>query len=38
LRIQCYLHTTDYAGQGWYPPAEKTALLKVPFSPDGIAS
>ena len=38
LRIQCYLHTTDYAGQGWYPPAEKTALLKVPFSPEGIAS
>ena len=38
VRIQCYLHTTDYAGQGWYPPAEKTALLKVPFSPEGIAS
>ena len=20
-RIQCYLHTTDHAAQGWYPSA-----------------
>ena len=25
VRIQCYLHTDDYAAQGWYVPAERTA-------------
>jgi len=33
VRIQCYLHTTDYAAQGWYAPAERTVLLRAPFSP-----
>ena len=31
VRIQCYLHTTDYAAQGWYAPAEQTAPLRLPF-------
>ena len=32
-RIQCYLHTTDYAAQGWYAPAERTIPLRLPFQP-----
>jgi hypothetical protein len=32
-RIQCYLHTSDYAAQGWYAPAERTIPLRLPFSP-----
>jgi hypothetical protein len=31
VRIQCYLHTDQYAPQGWYAPAERTAPLKTPF-------
>jgi len=31
VRIQCYLHTSDYAPQGWYAPAERTAPLSMPF-------
>jgi hypothetical protein len=31
LRIQCYLHTNDYAPQGWYAPAERAVPLRVPF-------
>ena len=31
VRIQCYLHTTDYAAQGWYAPAERTAQLRTAF-------
>lgn len=31
VRIQCYLHTDDYAPQGWYAPAERTAPLRLPF-------
>jgi hypothetical protein len=30
--IQCYLHTSDYAAQGWYPPSERTVHLGRPFS------
>ncbi|MBM3357656.1 MAG: hypothetical protein FJY54_08000 [Betaproteobacteria bacterium] len=26
--IQCYLHTNDYAAQGWYAPAEREAPLR----------
>ena len=28
VRVQCYLHTSQHAPQGWYPPAERT--LKLP--------
>ena len=31
LRIQCYLHTTDYAAQGWYAPAERVVPLRMPY-------
>ena len=30
VRIQCYLHTSDYAPQGWYGPAERTVTLNRP--------
>jgi hypothetical protein len=29
-RVQCYLHTSDYAPQGWYAPAERTVDLGRP--------
>jgi hypothetical protein len=32
VRIQCYLHTTDYAAQGWYAPSERTVPLRMPFA------
>src|SRR5690606_30930943 len=28
--IACYLHTSDYASQGWYPPAARRAPLRHP--------
>lgn len=31
VRIRCYLHTGDYAPQGWYAPSERTARLRYPF-------
>ncbi len=31
LRVQCYLHTSDFAPQGWYEPAERTLKLSKPF-------
>ena len=31
VRVQCYLHTSQHARQGWYPPAEKTLQLTKPF-------
>lgn len=31
VRIQCYLHTSDYAPQGWYAPAEREATIRTPF-------
>lgn len=31
VRIQCYLHTIDYAAQGWYTSAERTVSLRKPF-------
>ena len=31
VRIQCYLHTSDYAPQGWYAPAERILPLGQPF-------
>ena len=30
-RIQCYLHTCDYAAQGWYAPVERVVPLRTPF-------
>jgi len=30
-RVQCYLHTSHYAPQGWYPPAEREVALRHPF-------
>ncbi|CAM2839555.1 hypothetical protein BST27_08665 [Mycobacterium intermedium] len=32
VRIQCYLHTSQYAAQGWYPNAERTIRLNNPFA------
>ncbi len=31
VRVQCYLHTSQYAPQGWYPKAERTLQLSNPF-------
>jgi hypothetical protein len=31
VRVQCYLHTSQYAPQGWYPKAERTLHLSKPF-------
>lgn len=31
VRVRCYLHTSQYAPQGWYDKAEKTLLLGRPF-------
>jgi hypothetical protein len=30
--VQCYLHTDQYAPQGWYDKAERTLDLGVPFA------
>lgn len=32
VRIQCYLHTSHHAPQGWYARAEREAPLRVPFA------
>ena len=31
VRVQCYLHTSDYAAQGWYAPAERILRPSKPF-------
>ena len=31
VRIQCYLHTDDYAPRGWYAPAERSVPLRHAF-------
>ena len=31
VRIQCYLHTSDYSAQGWYAPAERVVPLRTAF-------
>jgi hypothetical protein len=31
VRVQCYLHTSDHAPQGWYGPAERVLPLSKPF-------
>lgn len=32
VRVQCYLHTSQHAPQGWYPKAERTLKLSRTFS------
>ncbi|MEQ8789122.1 MAG: metallophosphoesterase [Pirellulaceae bacterium] len=31
VNVQCYLHTSQHAPQGWYAPAERTIHLGKPF-------
>jgi len=31
VRVQCYLHTDQYAEQGWYEPSERTIKLRHQF-------
>ena len=31
LRVQCYLHSCDYAAPGWYPRVERRLKLARPF-------
>lgn len=31
VRVQCYLHTSQHAPQGWYDKAEKVIALQTPF-------
>jgi hypothetical protein len=31
VRVQCYLHTSQHAPQGWYAPAERTIAIGRPF-------
>jgi hypothetical protein len=35
VRIQCYLHTAEYAAQGWYAKAERTIELSKPYHLQG---
>jgi hypothetical protein len=32
VSIDCYLHTSDYAQQGWYRAAQKIVPLRLPFA------
>lgn len=31
VRVQCYLHTSEYAPQGWYPKVERILKINKPF-------
>ena len=31
VRVQCYLHTSQHAPQGWYPKVEQTIRIRQPF-------
>lgn len=33
VRVRCYLHTSEYAPQGWYDKVERTLKLPKPFEP-----
>ena len=33
LRVQCYLHTDQFAPAGFYAKAERTLTLSKPFQP-----
>jgi hypothetical protein len=35
VSARCYLHTSDYAPQGWYPKFDKVIKLSKPFSIPG---
>ena len=32
VRVQCYMHTSEFLPQGWYQAAERTVSLSRPFS------
>ncbi|MFT5366842.1 MAG: hypothetical protein ACI8V2_001792 [Candidatus Latescibacterota bacterium] len=32
LCVKCYMHTSDYAPQGWFEPAERVVTLSRPFA------
>ena len=32
VNVRCYLHTSDYAPQGWYDRVERTLPLRKPFA------
>ena len=32
LNVRCYLHTSQYAAQGWYPSVERNVRLRMDFS------
>ena len=34
VRVQCYLHTSQYRPQGWYNSAERVLTLSRPFQPE----
>ncbi len=36
VRIQCYLHTSDYAPQGWYRAAERVVHVQRPFTVNAV--
>ena len=31
VRVQCYLHSSEFAAQGWYANAERTIRIRWPF-------
>jgi len=33
LNVRCYLHTSQYAAQGWYPSVERNVRLRMDFAP-----
>ena len=33
VNVRCYLHTSDFAPQGWYEPVERDLALSKPFIP-----
>lgn len=35
VRVRCYLHTSDFAPEGWWAPGERVLPLRHPFEPPG---
>lgn len=33
VRVQCYLHTSEFAPEGWWEPGERALPLRHPFEP-----
>jgi hypothetical protein len=31
VRVQCYMHTSEHAPQGWYDKVERSLKLSMPF-------